>query len=308
MTSKNTHISNNDRVSSPFEIVSFVMGFTMFFSAMSVFVKLSASAGIPVITIMFFRFLFGLLPVIGWLAPQKMILKELFHKEWIPLLIRTVMGMMAMWCTFMSFKMLPVAEATVLHFASPLFLTIFSIYFLSEHVGKWRWGAIFSGFIGVIIVLNPSFSASIYGQIIAICAAIIMALNMTMVRSMAGRASPQAMTIFMHVTGTLIMLPLAIYQGFMPSLLDWPYLILAGICAGMGQIFLNQAYMNAPSAFVSSFGYIQIIFVTLAGYIVFGDVPTEHFILGSSIIVTSGIVIAVREYLLNKKSLVKDMP
>ncbi len=306
-SSLKVNVHGSDRVTSPLSIVGMVLGFTMFFTAMSTFVKLSAGLGVPIFTIMFCRFLFGIIPVAFWLRTPKNIISGVLHNEWKALLTRTLMGIMAMWCVFTSFKLLPLAEATVLHFASPFFLCIISIFLLGEHVGKWRWSAIIVGFIGVIIVLDPSFSTDIYGQIIAICAAIIMSLNMAMVRSLKDAVSPAAMTIFLHVTGTLLLLPFAIYEGFIPTLEQWPLLIIAGISAGIGQIFLNQAYMKAPGAFVSSFTYIQIIFVTVVGYLVFGDVPTEHFILGASIIVGSGVVIAIREYLLNKKNMIKDM-
>lgn len=242
-----------------------------------------------------------------WLLPKKKIKEELFHKEWKALTIRTVMGCIAMWCVFTSLKMLPIAEATVLHFASPFFLAILSIYFLNEHVGKWRWGAIISGFIGVVIVLNPTLSDNIYGQIIALCAALIMAMNMTMIRSLSGRVSVSAMVLFLHVLGSLILAPFAIYEGFMPEPNQWFLLILAGITAGVGQALLNEAYLTAPTAFVSSFAYVQIIFITAIGYFVFQEIPQENYLLGSLIIVAAGVTIAVREYLLNKKNLIKDL-
>ncbi len=302
----NDEMGNNKSIS-PLTTACYVLGFTILFTAMSAFVKISANAGIPIITIMFFRYLFGLLPVSTLLLSQKTLKQELFHPEWRSLLIRTIMGMIGMWCVFTSFKMLPLAEATVLHFSSAFFLTVLSIYFLNEHVGKWRWGAIIAGFIGVVIVLNPSFNANIYGQVIAVCAAMIMALNMVMVRSLHGRASPEAMTIYMHVVGTVMLLPFAINAGFIPTIEQWPALAITGLCAGVGHMFLNRAYMKAPGALVSSFAYVQIIFVTAVGFFVFGDIPNEHFILGSSIIIGSGIVIGIREYLHNKNNLVKDM-
>lgn len=301
ITMQEGHQNGGDDVENPLQIVGHILCFTILFSFMSVLIKLSSNAGVPIFTIMFFRYLFGTLPVTAKLIHHRKLSFQILTEHWTGMMVRTVMGLIGMWCVFTSLKMLPIAEATILHFASPFFLTLFSIYFLSEHVGKWRWSAIIAGFIGITIVLDPNLSAQIYGQIIAICAAIIMALSMTMVRSMNNIVSPEAMTFFVQFVGTLCALPLLIYQGFLPHTLEqWLFLLGAGLCAGVAQISLNTAYMRAPSAFVTSFNYIQIVFIAVLGYIVFGDVPSENFIWGALIIVGAGVVIALREYLLQK--------
>lgn len=287
-------------VDNPLRVALGVLGFTLLFAVMTTFIKLGANEGIPVSEMMFWRFAFGLIPVLIYLGPQG-VKREIRHKEWMPLSTRAFMGMIAMWCTFQSFAMLPVAEATTLHFTSTFLLTLLAIPVLKEKVGPWRGGAIVMGFIGVLLVLRPDMAGDKAGQIIALCAALIMAMNMLLVRTLQNRVSAQALTLYFHILGTLVLLPFVIINWEMPSFNGWLYMLGAGLSAGYAQILLNRSYLIAPAAFVSSFSYIQIVFVTLAGWLVFGNIPTHSFLLGAGIIVAGGVLIAVREALLRRK-------
>ncbi len=294
-------------VDKPLAVAFNVLGFTLLFSIMTTFIKLGATQGLPVDEMMFWRFAFGLLPVLLYIGP-KGVKREIRHKEWVPLTTRAFMGMIAMWCTFQSFAMLPVAEATTLQFTSTFILTLLAIPVLKEKVGIYRGSAILMGFIGVLLVLRPDMGGDHAGQFIALCAAVIMAMNMLLVRTLQNRVTAQALTLYFHLLGTVVMLPFVIIGWQTPSFTGWLYMAGAGFSAGMAQILLNRSYLTAPAAFVSSFSYIQIVFVTLAGWLVFGDVPTHSFLLGAGIIVAGGVVIAVREALLRRKIQVIEEP
>lgn len=289
-------------VDNPMKTAGLVFGFCALFAIMTTCIKLATNTGVPVDQVMFWRFAFGLIPTLAYLSHRKTLRIELANKEWVALTTRAVMGMIAMWCTFQSFVLLPIAEATTLHFASPFFLTLLSIPVLGEKVGPWRWSAIVGGFVGVLFVLSPDMEGQLAGHFIALCAALIMALNMLLVRTLAKRATAQGLTLYFHMIGTIGMLPFLFLNFHMPSGEAWLYLAGAGVCAGIAQIMLNNAYLTAPVAFVSSFSYIQIVFVTLAGWLVFNNIPSHSFLLGAGIIVAGGVMIAVREALLHKKN------
>lgn len=295
-------------VENPVKIAALVLGFSLLFSLMSIFVKLATNAGVPIVHIMFWRFAFGLIPVVGYLKYKNTLRTEFVNKEWWPLGARAFMGMIAMWCTFQSFAMLPVAEATALHFASPFFMTLLSIPLLGEKVGPWRWSAIVGGFIGVLFVLRPDMGGAFTGQFIALCAALIMAMNMLLVRTLSKRVTAQGLTLYFHLVGALCMLPFVVLDWQVPSGEAWLYLAVAGASAGIAQILLNNAYLTAPAAFVGAFSYMQIIFVTLGGWLVFHHVPSHSFLWGASIIVAGGVLIAVREALLHKKNRLIEEP
>ncbi len=295
-------------VDKPLKVAASIIGFTLLFSIMSSFVKLAALDGTPIFTIMFWRFAFGCIPVFGYILWKRKLKSSLFHGEWVGLSARAAMGLVAQWCTFTSLAMLPIAEATTLHFASPFIMTLMSIWILKEKVGAWRWSAIFAGFVGVLFILRPDFSGDFAGQFIALCAATIMSMNMLMIRSLAGKVNIEAITLYVHIVGFGVMLPVALFQGHLPSPTSFMYLFGAGMVAGFAQLLLNYCYLRAPAPYVSAFSYIQIVFVTVLGYWIFHNVPSHTFFIGAAIIVGSGILIIVREALLRKKNIVETTP
>lgn len=286
----------------PLRTAALILGFCFLFATMTTFVKLATNSGVPIAHIMFWRFAFGLIPVVFYLKRTHSVREQIMHKEWPSLATRAVMGIIAMWCTFQSFALLPVAEATTLHFTSTVLMTLLSIPVLGERVGPWRWTAIVGGFSGVLLILQPNMDGQVWGQIIALCAATIMAMNMLLVRTLQGRVTAQAITLHFHLVGALVMLPFLMSSWHMPDIFEWLYMAGAGLSAGAAQIMMNRAYLSAPVSFVSSFSYVQIVFVTLAGWLVFGNAPTSTFLIGAGIVVASGVLIAVREALLHKQN------
>lgn len=299
---------HDNTIEQPVKVAASIVGFTLLFSVMSAMVKLAAGEGTPIPVIMFWRFAFGCIPVFGYILWQRKFRESLFHGQWMGLTARSGMGLIAQWCTFTSLAMLPIAEATTLHFASPFIMTLLSIYVLKERVGVWRWGAILLGFVGVLFILRPDFSGDFAGQFIALCAAAVMAINMLMIRSLASRVNVEAITLYVHLIGVAVMFPIMLSVGYTPSPKAFAYLIVAGFVAGFAQLLLNYAYLTAPAPYVSAFSYIQIVFVTVLGFWIFGNLPGPTFFLGAAIIVGSGVIIIVREALLRKKNTVETTP
>lgn len=299
---------NDSTVEEPLKVAASIVAFTLLFSIMSAFVKLAAEDGTPIATIMFWRFAFGCIPVFSYILWKQTFRQSLFHGQWLGLTSRAGMGLIAQWCTFTSLAMLPIAEATTLHFASPFIMTLLSIWVLKERVGVWRWGAILMGFVGVLLILRPDFHGAFAGQFIALCAASVMAMNMLMIRTLASKVNVEAITLYVHLVGFFVMLPIALHQGYTPSPTAFLYLIGAGFVAGFAQLLLNYCYLRAPAPYVSAFSYIQIVFVTVLGFWIFHNLPSPTFFIGAAVIVTSGLVIIVREALLRRKNAVETTP
>ena len=149
-------------VKNPMQTFIFAIFSTILFSFMNLAVKYAAESGVHITQIMLFRNLLAL-PVILLLVSRYIDSQKLL-KTTRPFshLARGLVGLAAMACFFLSFKMLPLGDATALHFASPLILTALSVPFLGEKVGPWRWGAVVIGLIGVLIVTNPSGNTEIF--------------------------------------------------------------------------------------------------------------------------------------------------
>lgn len=183
------------------------------FSVMNLFVKFAAEQGTHVTQIILFRNLLAL-PVVLYLITQYIDSQKLLTTSRpFSHMARGLIGVSAMACFFLSFKMLPLGDATALHFASPLILTALSVPFLGEKVGKWRWGAVLVGLIGVIIIANPSGDTNILGSGIALLAALLAAIAAILVRRMGDTEHSLTIVLYFTICGILVSLVLCPFFG-----------------------------------------------------------------------------------------------
>lgn len=276
------------------------------FGAMNVCVKL-ASAYHSVVEIMFFRSLLALLPVFTLLVMLPDGFKLLKTKRPMAHMARGGVGVLGMCLYFWSFSIMPLADATVLHFAMPLVLTLLSIPFLGEKVGKYRMGAVVVGFVGVIIAMNPSTAMPVLGTIVSLSAATTSAVAMILVRRMGNSEHALTIVFYFLLTGTVVSGLLLPFYWTAPSLESLAYLLLIGLTGGMAQIFQTRAYAMAPASFVSPFNYLSILFAAFFGWAIFGDVPASSLWIGAGIVCASGLFILYRETIL-KVAVAKENP
>lgn len=275
------------------------VGSIVLFSIMNVFVKL-ASQDYSIMQIIFFRNALAFIPIFFFIykfGGLRLIKTErhLGH-FW-----RGLVGIIAMLCFFLSFAMLPLANATSIHFAAPLILTILSIFLLGERVGYLRWAAVMVGLIGVLFMLNPFVeSGNSVGNLIAFLAAVLAAFAMVFVRKL-GRTEHSLTIVFYFTLYGCIFGLIGMIFLWKPIQSDsFIYLILCGIIGGVGQILLTLSYANAPAAYVAPFSYLAMVFAVLFDVLIWNIWPSWQIILGSSIIIISGLFIVYRESKNNK--------
>lgn len=283
-------------VENPLYIFIIAMAATILFAFMNLAVKYTAESGVHITQIILFRNLLAL-PVVLLLISKHTDSQTLLHTQK-PLshVLRGLVGISAMACFFISFKMLPLGDATALHFASPIILTVLSIPFLGEKVGKWRWGAVAIGLVGVLIVASPTGQGNSVGSFIAILAAFLGAIAAIMVRKMG--ETENSLTIVFYFTMTGIVASFILTPFFwQPIQTVWVFyaLLCVGILGGVAQYFLTQAYSQAPAAYVSVFSYAAIVFSIGFDIIFWAHVPVWTVWVGSAIIMCSGLVILYRE-------------
>jgi drug/metabolite transporter (DMT)-like permease len=282
-----THVNN------PYRIILAISLSTLFFGIMNMFVKLAAES-VPVPEIMFFRNIFGLLPVI---------LLIWHRRDWSLLkterpaghFVRSFVGFFSMCCMFWSYALLPLANATAIQFATPLIVTALSVLLLDEFVGRHRWAAVIIGLAAVFFMLHPSVNSDPLGSMIAICAAILSAFAMITVRKLG--STEHALTIaFYFMLFSAVMS--GIWAGFLWEPLDWKnllFLVTMGLLGGCGQIGLTYAYSGAPASFVSPFTYGGIVVAAFIDLSVWGIVPGWEIWVGSAVVIGSGLYISLRE-------------
>jgi len=273
------------------------------FVAMSAFIK--AAGQLPAGQIVFFRSFFAILPVAVYLAYQGELRSAAYTKRPMRHIVRGLVGVASMGASFFALTRLPLPEAVTLNYAQPLFVVIFSALFLGEIVRIHRWSAVIVGLFGVLIVSWPKLSLlsggsgigdeELLGVMAAFLGAALSAVAMLQVRSLVRTEKSAVIVIWFSLTASVAGL-LTIPFGWQP--IDaWQafFLVSAGFCGGIAQIFMTQAYRHAEASTVAPFEYTSILLAIVIGYFAFGEHPTIHIIVGGAIVIGAGIFIVWRE-------------
>ena len=253
---------------------------------------------VTVITTLFYRFLFSvpLLLVFAIIARKSHFLRIEQKKT---LLLRIIFGMSGISFWFLAVRSMPLGQATTLFQSSVIFVTLLSPFLLSEKVGRFRWTAVVTGLVGIIIVTDPFSSAISIGVIYGILAAFSGAILAILLRRLGRSDKPTSVALWYNFSGVLIM---AVVILLIPKQLSnindqiLTDLILLGGVASILQIFFTTAYKYLDAVVVSSMRYIQIPLSGLAGYIIFSEHMSLNQMLGAVIIIGSCLVIAWREF------------
>jgi drug/metabolite transporter (DMT)-like permease len=194
-----------------------------------------------------------------------------------------------------AFSMMPLASATAINFSAPLFATLASIVFLNERVGPARWAALIVGFIGVLIVTAPGSETFQVGALYALGNSILFGTVTVGVRGMTRTESAKTLTIYQ-------LLWLSIFYGLtlpfffvMPTWSDMPLIIGNGVCNMLGQYWWTRCLHLAPASAVVPFQYLSLIWAIGFGYALWGDVPTIGLLIGSVIVIGSGLFLLWHE-------------
>lgn len=258
-------------------------------------VKWAAGQGVPVLEIVFFRNAFAFIPIALYILPTTG-WRVLRTRRPLGHLARSAVGLAGMFCGFTAASLLPLTEATALQFAAPLFMTALSALILKEHVGRHRWAAVAVGFVGVLIMIRPDpASMAQLGALFGIAGALGAAGAMIAVREI-GKTEPGPTIVFYFtLAGTLAGLASAPFGWVMPDALTLAVLIGVGLLGGVGQLLLTQALKVAPVAAVAPFDYTQLIWASLLGFLVWGELPRPVTLAGAVIVAGSGVYILYRE-------------
>lgn len=253
---------------------------------------------VTVITTLFYRFLFSvpLLLLFAIIARKSHFLKIEQKKT---LLLRIIFGMSGISFWFLAVRSMPLGQATTLFQSSVIFVTLLSPFLLNEKVGRFRWTAVVTGLVGIIIVTDPFSSVMSIAVIYGILAAFSGAILAILLRHLGRSDKPTSVALWYNFSGTLILAVIILLIPKQFSSIDSQILtdlILLGAVASILQIFFTTAYKYLDAVVVSSMRYIQIPLSGFAGYIIFSESMSLNQILGALIIICSCLVIAWREF------------
>jgi drug/metabolite transporter (DMT)-like permease len=198
-------------------------------------------------------------------------------------------------CLLIAFSLMPLAGAVAINFSAPLFATLVSIVLLKEKVGLARWSALLVGFIGVLIVTNPGAGAFQIGALFALTNAVLYGTVTAAVRGMTATESAATLTLYQLLLITGFFALVAPFGFLMPSLDHWGLIVFNGVANAVGQYWWTKSLHLGPASAIAPFFYLSLVWAAVIGFLVWGDVPTIGLVIGSAIVVASGLFLLWRE-------------
>ncbi|MEN3288321.1 MAG: hypothetical protein V7634_2621 [Bradyrhizobium sp.] len=277
----------------PFRGIALILLSTIFLSTSDTAAKY-LSHTLPSVEIAWMRFVvFALI-----MAPAMLPGSPLFAMRTSRLKIQLMRGLMLLGSSVLfitGLRYLPIAEASATSFVAPLFVTALSIIFLSEKVGVRRWIATGIGLTGVIVILRPGTGAFQIAALLPIASAFAWACTLVMTRVMSGREHAMTTMTYSSIVGVCVMSAMVPFVWVAPSVNAVLLGLLVGIASTTGQWIVVLAFRYADASVLAPFSYIQLLWVSIFGFMIFGEVPDAWTMTGAAIIVASGLYTAHRE-------------
>lgn len=271
--------------------VAFLIFSVFSFDVMNVFVRLSGD--LPSIQKAFFRNLIAGIVILLLIFSKKENRPRL-EKRHVPLLLlRSIIGTLAMVANYYAVDHLILSDAVVLQKIGPFCTIIFSAFILKERPKIVQVLFIFIAFMGAALVANPALNGgNVADYLIAIGGGVGAGLAYTLVRKISqDGCNKNIMIAFFSVFSCLFCLPFTITGYVEMDKIQLMLLILAGIAATGGQIGVTYAYYHAPAKEISVFEYFGVVFAALFSFFLFKEVPTVYAIMGYLLVVLAGILV-----------------
>lgn len=210
-------------------------------------------------------------------------------------LVRVVGALIAMLCGFTAVIHMPLADATAIAFAKGFFVTVFAVWWLGETVGKHRWGAVFVGFIGVLIMMQPgSTGFSIYG-LYALISAASAGMVMVVIRLLSRTETSASILAYQSLGVAVCMLIPGLIYWVNPTPGEWMLLIGVGVVSYFGQKANIYAYKYGEASLLASLDYVRLLYATALGWLLFSQLPQLSTGIGALVIVAASIYTVHRE-------------
>ncbi len=247
-----------------------------------------ASASLPSEILVFLRNIFGLLFLLPWIFRKGF--SSLKTNRLPAHITRSVTGLTAMYCFFYAIAHLPLAEAVLLNFSSPIFTVIIAMMWLGEKATRKIILAIIIGFSGICLILKPGLGIFSAAALVGLISAVFAAIAMVTIRKLSKTEPTHRIVFYFSLTTTLISAVPMFRYWQTPDLKPLVAMMFAGLTATLGQLFLTYGYSLAPAAKVSPYSYNTILFAALYGWILWSETPDILTLIGAILIICTGIM------------------
>ncbi len=247
-----------------------------------------------VVEITFWRNLIGFIPFAIWIILSRRT-RVLVSSRPLALAARVFIGVTGVYIIFAALKVLPMADAVTLLFASVFIAPALSHIFLKEHVGPHRWAAMGVGMVGVIVAAGPTGAMSVVGVVLALTGAFFNAGVKTLLRTLKDEP-PLGTTFYFLLGGVIISAPFLPFVWTPPHIEDMPLLVTLGLSSALAQVCASFAFRFAPTSLVSPWDYTGLIWASAFDIVIWSVFPTWPVFVGAGIIMASHLYILHREH------------
>lgn len=276
-----------------------VKGILLMLSAGALFVCLDAvgkylTADYPVVQITWARFFFhlALFPLLLGAGRWRLVLRT--NRVGLHV-VRSLLLVGANFLFFLAVKFIPLANATAIGFVAPLLLVAFSVVLLGETVGPRRWAAVAVGFVAVFVIIRPGITGVHWAMFLPLGVALCFSLYQITTRIL-GATDHWVTILFFTATGGFVVTSAAVpFVWVWPDLEGWGLMALMGVFGAASHMVLIRAFTIAPASVLAPFGYVQLVWSILAGFVIFGDFPDAWTLVGATAIAASGLYVISRE-------------
>lgn len=265
---------------------------TMLQSSMHGIVRHAGSELHPFVLV-FFRNLFSFIVIVPLLLRLG---RTGLHSQYYPLLLlRGLLGIVAILAWYYSLVHVPLTEATTLSFTGVMFTSIAAILFLNERVRLRRWVAIVCGFIGAVVILRPGAGGFDPVLLLVVFSTVFWAVSITIMKFLTRTDSITSVVAWNAILLTLLSFPFALYYWQWPVGEQWLWLIAIGVIGVIGNLCMVRALSLADTSAVMTIDFLRLIWGAMIGYYYFGDQMVASTWIGGILIVSSGAYIILRE-------------
>ena len=247
----------------------------------------------PVGQVLFSRFFFGLIPIL-MLVPRSEF--KTFYKTSRPKLhaFRAITGTLAIIALFIALREIPLADVVSLTFGGPIFVTLGSIFFLSEKVGIKRWLAVLIGFFGMLLIVKPAYEELNIYYIFPIIFCIFFACVALSIRSLSSTEPNYRIALYFSLLSMIVGLLTLPFGWVMPNKLEFFLLIFTGLIGSVANILLTVSLRFAEASLVTPTKYLNLVFAILLGYFIWSEIPKLLTLVGAGLIIISSVIIFMR--------------
>jgi len=276
------------------------LGAAFVFSIVNLEAKLLAET-YSVAQVVFFRTSFALLPTF-WILHRAGPAHLRPRRPW-GHAGRAVAGLSSLYLSFLSFHLMPLAEAAALVQSAPLFVTMLSVPLLGERVGMHRKAAVVAGFLGVLMIVQPGTDVANWGAVAAVASAFTYGLAIIYMRELTRHESAATVAFWYTVFCAAAMALVVPFGWRTPGLLDLGMLVSLGLLGGLAQYLMSKSYSHAPAVAIAPLTFTGVTFAALFGLLVFGHLPNGLAWAGIGVVAASILYIAWRELVRTRAAL-----